>query len=206
MSIVEYPTSSNLADELLDVGQIIEQLALRFGLTTTYTKMRGLLASDDVRGALGAVKGAGKGVRYPSSSLPVFARMVEAHNAGTETPATILSFLTQIVEPIAGKPISSNLPAGQNAALSSWDNAVITEATSDIVTALNTLAAEMAEANRLKRIEAPDDELLTAEEAGAILRCKPRTVRSWVAPVKRGRWRRSDVMKYIAGLGKGKTE
>jgi hypothetical protein len=51
-----------------------------------------------------------------------------------------------------------------------------------------------------------EDRLIDAEEAGQMLHCSKQSAArllrgSGYGPVRRGIWRRSDVLRYIAGLG-----
>jgi site-specific recombinase XerC len=46
----------------------------------------------------------------------------------------------------------------------------------------------------------PNDALLDAQGAARLLCCSPRSVRRLVPPVRRGRWRRSDILRFIQQL------
>jgi hypothetical protein len=50
------------------------------------------------------------------------------------------------------------------------------------------------------RLEPPQDRLLTSDGAAVLLSCKPRSVGRYVRPVRPGRWRESDILRYIQGL------
>jgi hypothetical protein len=39
-----------------------------------------------------------------------------------------------------------------------------------------------------------------AARAAELLACKPTTVRRYVSPVRRGRWRKSDILRHIQAL------
>lgn len=62
-------------------------------------------------------------------------------------------------------------------------------------TALMRLADLLTE-----RANAPEDRLLTAEEASYMLACSPRSVGRYVKSVLPRKWRQSDIQKYINGL------
>lgn len=55
-------------------------------------------------------------------------------------------------------------------------------------------------ADRLEQTSAPDDAFLTAEQAARLLACKPDKIARYVKGIegRRGVWRRSDVLEYIA--------
>src|SRR5205807_1546758 len=114
-----------------------------------------------------------KGVRYPQSAVDTFRRLITAQDAGLITPKTAVAWLTQS------------------------PTALIDYEPNDDVELIKITLAHIAEL-LLAHISPPDDRLLRREEAAQLLACYPGSVRRFVKPIRRGRWRRSDVLRYIA--------
>lgn len=180
------------------MGAAIEQLNqshntlsmtdLASAVERTYARVRQYCDVAEVQRWLGAVRLVGyKGARYPQEAMEKLNRLMAAADAKLITPGTVSAWLEQMAEPGEQLMVAS-APALQSNGLAQMQA---------VVTGIQACVTEL----RALSVAAPrEDELLRAEEVGAILKCSRATVRKHVSPVMRGRWRKSDVMRYIAGL------
>jgi hypothetical protein len=162
----------------------LKEIAARIGVT--YGRLRGFAEAEGVAVFVGAQDVPGvKGVRYPAEAEGLFKHLIEAQDAGLVTPKTAAAWLANVQQ----QPVP--LPGG-NGNVVLWRQ---TDNPAALASALEHIAGLLQ-----SRIEPVEDRLIDAEEASRLLCCNPRRVGRYVKSVRRGRWRRSDVLRYIAAL------
>lgn len=75
----------------LDVGPLLSLAEIARRLDVSYERLRGF--ADEAAADLGAVKGQGKGWKYPFSSLALFEALITAQDHGEVTPKTAAAWL-----------------------------------------------------------------------------------------------------------------
>lgn len=176
VNIAQMPTSGNDYLTLEDIAEFSG---------VTYRTLRQYSDQECVRRFMGGYK-AGKGYRYPLDSRERWTALLETVQKGLIQPSTVSAWL-------------SNLTV-------STDIAAVPEPTTGnelaTIAQLPTLGIEAIALLRqlVSMAPPPDDCLLDAARAAELLACKPTTVRRYVSPVRRGRWRKSDILRHIQAL------
>jgi hypothetical protein len=166
---------SQSPETLLTLREVAERLNVPYERLRVYADAEGV---KEFVGAQDMPRSKGKG--YPESSVAIFAQIMEDAAAKRITPKTIVHHL----------PTLAIVRSSQ-----SHSQAIVPLELSDarqLIGALFQLVSNLPPA---------DDELLTVHQVAALLKCAPSTVRKRVKPVLRGRWRRSDILRWIAALG-----
>lgn len=168
----------NAPTALMSLKDIAEQIGVSYG------RLRGFADRKEIQQYCGAVDQPGvKGRRWPPPSAKIFAAIIEAQDAHLVTPQTAAAWIARrSADGNAGLQHSNNGP-------------MIVGEQAQQLAILSTIRDLLQE-----RTAPPEDSLINAAEAGRILCCSPGRVRHHVRPVLRGRWRRSDIMRYIAQL------
>ena len=175
----------------LTMQEIAERLAVGYG------EVRGYCDVEEVRDWLGAVKAVGaKGFRYPESAVELLRYLLERDERGERRADP--SNAARFIETFSSEPGNVLLPQ------SSRSTALTAPVKEPDVAALLAASVELLQQHHavlhaLTGGRPLEDEFLTAQEACAMLRCGTTTLRRRVRPVAKGRWRRSDILRYIAG-------
>ena len=178
---------------LLTVKEIAERLRV------TYDRLRGFADAPGVKTAVGAITVKGvKGVRYPLSALDLFANLIQAQDEGLIEPATAGAWLAKTRRDDPGAAIGVVAPSPNDSTLLPVAALNQAQIVALVVGAIKQAAQEIVAERGL--IPTPDDCLLTTQQVADILQCSPRRVHLRVAPVLRGRYKKSHVMAYIAAL------
>jgi len=190
---------SSQSDSGLTLKQIVDLLKDEHNLSVEYGRLRGFADLDAVRRYVGAHDAPGvKGVRYPRASVAKFANIIQAKDQGLITPKTVRVWIERLSEtPVAATLLRAEegalIPQGRAAEaaiveLQRWHNGL-----SDL---LERLVAVQEERPALPI----EDRLINAQEAASLLACSPRSVTRYVPAVRRGVFRRSDILRYIGGM------
>jgi hypothetical protein len=190
---------SSQSNNGLTLKQIVELLKDDQGLSVEYGRLRGFADLDEVRRYVGAYDAPGvKGVRYPRAAVAKFASIIKAQDQGLITPKTVKVWMERLSE----TPVAAALLRAENGALIPQGGAA--EATIVELQRWHNGLSELLERLVATQEERPappvEDRLIDAEEAASLLACSPRSVTRYVPAVRRGVFRRSDVLRYIAGL------
>lgn len=180
-------------DGFLTLQQIAERLEVKYG------RLRGFAEAEGVRGHVGAQDVPGvKGVRYPAEAVALFRNLIEAQDAGLVTPKTAAAWLSRLRAEPGDAPLLQSDTAALIPLARPTGTAIVPTSQSDNGT-LTALLDRLVRAQESQPAP-PEDRLLMAEEAAELLACSPRSVGRFVKPVRRGVWRRSDILRYIASL------
>jgi len=175
----------------------LKQIASSIGCS--YDRLNGFAQKAGVRTAVGAVDVAGvKGVRYPPEAQELFALLIKAQDEGLVHPGTSEAFLARTQQEESNGQIAEYPKGngqGQIARLTKGgENA---ESLVRLMEAAIELTAQRIAAQVLPP---PEDRLIRAEEAAALLACKARAVGRYVKPARPGVWKRSAILSYIQSL------
>ena len=168
-------------------------------LGVSYDRLLGFANAPGVKDAIGAqsVRGV-KGVRYPYDAQEWFANLIRAQDEGLVEPKNAGAWLSKTRRDVPNGVIahSTNDPHSANRPMAELP---IDDFQTRAKQAIKEALVEVIQESRM--LPEPDDELLTSDQAAGILKCSPNSVRRYVPPVRRGRYRRSDVLRYIRQLG-----
>lgn len=205
----------------LSLKELHEALAAR-GVTIGYSALSELIATGDVAALLGA-GGTGGRRAFPPSALETLAGFLPGFqtNGGRRPQAPVLlrAHLLRAGQAVASAPdtgtdlaelrnpetqTETQKPGGMAAVLAGLGLGGLSDA-------LRELTGFLRETRQTAPPELgappPPDRLLTAEEAAGLLACSPRSVSRYVPPVLPRKWRESDCLRFIQGLGvKGESE
>jgi hypothetical protein len=172
---------------LLTLSELRESLKLR-GIDMGLSTLSEFIKTGDIAEQL-RVGGKGNRLEFHPQTVDVLAAFLPQYRKAKgrlpQAAAILRAFLKQD-ESSALIPVSDFLESPKGATLTQYGDEGL------------RLLSEIVET--LKKAVPPDDALLTADQAAAILSCSARSVRRRVLPVLRGRYRKSDVMRYIATL------
>lgn len=133
-------------------------------------------------------------VRYPDTALEGFLQLAELHAGGLRGRPLLNRLLDGPQTANAQTQLQIENDGGANAL------AIAPLHKPDGVAQLGRAIVQALQEAGV--VTPPEDKLLTGEEAAALLACSPASLRKRVRPVLRGRWRRSDLLRYIAELGR----
>ena len=145
------------------------------------------LAHDENRALFG---GHGKPPTYPVENLPMFVRLHDLHAAGKVTPRTLAANFSPVL-PLRIEDSEITNIGIRNPALTAiplFSESLQTTLLEEIRDAIRTQFGSI-------------DKLLTPAQASVYLACSPGSVSRYVKPVRRGKYRLSDIQAYIRGLG-----
>jgi len=127
---------------------------------------------------------------FPTPSVPVFAALLAAHEDGSVTPKRAVPWLEKqfpAEEAVAvGGNVISRLPEFAGIADNRGSENAMLQAMQEFIAAVKDLAPVR------------EDSTLNRHQAAVLLTCAPSSVSRFVRPLRRGVYRRSDVMRYIA--------
>jgi len=167
-------------------------------LDVTYERLRGFAEAPGVKEAVGAVKARGaKGHRYPATAFDLFALLIRAQDEGLLQPVTAGAWLARTRRDEPGEAIGL-LSQPNDRTLLPVAQLPEAQVVPILVAAIKQAAREIIEEQRV--LPPPDDCLLTSDQAATILACSPKRINKYVKSVRRGRWRRSDVLNFIRSL------
>jgi len=177
----------------------LKEISERTGISTS--TLRDYLDTDEKKRFWGVH---GNPPLYPESALALFDSLKELREQKIIKPQNFLELRHLITEHSGeiGKRDSRSgalvVPDSENAILD-----MTAERLADVIAnAVRYAVSEALQADRLQHAPAPPDEILTAQEVADIVKCHPGNIRrsTGLLPVKRGRYRASDVYRYIQAL------
>jgi len=181
-------------DGALTLQQIAERLEVKYG------RLRGFAEAEGVRGHVGAIDAKGvKGVRYPAEAVALFRNLIEAQDAGLVTPKTASAWLSRLRAETGDAAMLPSDTSAMSPHTRPTGSAIVPMSQSDNGPLLSLLD-RLVRAQESQPAPPAEDRLLDADAAAELLACSPRSVGRYVRPVRRGVWRRSDIMHYIAAL------
>lgn len=206
----------------LSLKDLHEALGAR-GVTIGYSALSELIASGDVATLLGA-GGTGGRRAFPPSALETLAGFLPGFqsNGGRRPQAPVLlrAHLLHGGQAVASAPdtgtdlaelrnpetgVETQKPGGGLAAILAplASLAGLPAVLRELAGAIREMRAGRDAPQAAREVApevAPQDRLLSAEEAAARLACSPRAVSRYVPAVLPRKWRESDILAYIAGL------
>ena len=184
--------SSQSPEALLTLREVCERLGVDYEFLRPYASLPELRAHVGARDKKGT-----RGVGFPAESLAVFAQIVEDVQANRVTLKTLPAHLNALhIVPAARQPGSLARQGGE--AVESAIVALSHFPVSELIAAIGALSHLPA---ALAALPAPDDELLSVKDAAARYGVSPSVLRGLrVKDGGRLKVRKSDVLKYIAGL------
>jgi hypothetical protein len=160
------------------------------GVAISYSALSEFVGTDDIADQL-QVTGSGSRREFLPDALDVLASFLpeyrQAKGRLPQAGGMLRSFLKQ-TNPDGGALVPTSRQALAARFSETPELAALAGSVQQLVCALT------------EKLPPPDDSLLTADQAAQLLACSPATVRKRVKPVLRGRWRRSDVLRYIQDL------
>lgn len=221
----QHPPAGALSLKDLSLKELHAGLGAR-GVTIGYSALSELIATGDVAALLGA-GGTGGRRAFPPAALETLAGFLPGFqdNGGRRPQAPILlrAHLLHGGQAVISPPADSD-QVTDLAQLRNSESQLETQKPGGLAAVLGTLAglpaALVAQTSMLRELTGflretratdktrpappsppPADRLLSAEDAAALLACHPRSVSRYVPPVLPRKWKESDVLAFIAGLG-----
>ncbi len=208
-------TDGAVEPKTLTLQQLQQELAGR-GIFIGYSSLSEFIKTGDVADQLGAGGGGSRRAFHPDALEVLTHFLPEFRAAGgkvPQAPAMLRSFLKQrnsgdMVHNDGGAqeialPGDADLPAPRGLA-------AVLGSLAGLPAALRELGGAIREMRQARAADPPapppQDRLLTADDAAGLLACHRRAVGRYVKPVLPGKWRLSDVLEYIAGLGVKESE
>jgi hypothetical protein len=174
------------------------------------------LALDEIR----AIAQGDQHPNYPEEALPVFRRIAQLRELHYKPQHLAAQIRMESNDPSLVHPVSGHAgypETGQTAHPVSGHAAEPHQAPGESLMVLPRQAGELvqklvegvalqtAEVLAAKLLPPPEDRLIHADEASTLLACTPRSVgrllsRAGVKPIRRGVWKRSQILRYIQQL------
>ena len=141
-----------------------------------------------------ALLGASGPVRptFPMASVPVFEAILAAGERGDVSPKTAAFWLTKNF-PVA---TVGNSAMTENSGIRNSENGLSVIGGQEVMALAQTMQEFIAAVKDLAPVR--EDSTLNRHQAAVLLTCAPSSVSRFVRPLRRGVYRRSDVMRYIA--------
>lgn len=181
-------------------GQV-HKLLEASGVTYPYSSFTALMRVPGVTELLG-ITGTGNRMFVPPESVEILKRFLPTFLAAGAKPRAAPSLLSSYLNRgLESSPLVPVHAPPEKPAENLAEQPLDLSRALPVVTDLSRSLCELASALRGSAALAPaEDRLIDSLEAGALLACSPRSVSRHVKPVRRGVFRRSDILRYIASL------